>query len=214
MENEKRKLVIIGYSHAKRLHNSCKQNENLRKLFDIQAVTFAGKTWPQVKGKITEVLNKPFNSKDILLFQIFGNDLLKKGVHVKDFKTGIIHLRKFSPVEDSDLLKIYNQFQQILAQTSATVILIDNPCRHLQCCAVHKEEQTELASYFRKRNREFAEKFVLYSVLDHRKLIPSISLRKLKHVRFYMELMDNDTVHLKPEFYDEWAASLARLLQF
>jgi hypothetical protein len=214
MENEKRKLVIIGYSHAYRLFKSCKENRVLTENFDILGKTFRGATWPQVKEQIKRFLQQPFTSRDILVFQIFGNDLLKKGLHYRDFSTGIIHLRNFVPASDVDVGIAYDSFREILKSTSASVIVIDNPLRHLRCCELHLPNHTGLASYFRKRNKELVTTLQDWPVIDHRRLIPSIPFRNLRQTFFYVQLLDTDKVHFKQHVYDEWADSLARQLGF
>ena len=214
MENEKRKLCIVGSSHATRLFRSCKQNVILKNNFEILSFTKNGANFQLLKGIFEKLSIQPFRKEDIIVIQCFGNDWIKKGLHYKDKESGIIHLRKYSPIEDAELWKIYEYLLNILEKISATVIFIDNPYRHMGCCDSHKEISRILPPYFRVRNKELASYFAQYSVLNHMKLLPSFSLRGLRHSSIYSEIMDVDKVHLKEKYYDEWAISLARQFGF
>ena len=214
MENEKRKLVIIGSSHATRLFKSCKNNQILQQNFDLLSYTINGGTFLKLKHIIAQALKQPFTSQDVIVFQLFGNDWFKKGLHAKDFKTGIIHLRKFDPAEDKDVEDIYHQFRQLLKETSANVLVIDNPHRHINCCLEHESISRRIAPYFTRRNKELAKFLSEYVVIDHRRLLPEFSMRKLKQTPNYVKILDIDTVHLKEECYDQWSTSIARQLGF
>jgi hypothetical protein len=194
----KRKILVIGSSHAKRLFYALKKQIDYSK-FSLMSCVVPGANYRDIRSKIPKLSN--LNSTDIIIIQTFGNRLFDKQFVRK--KDGIFHLTKFKPSPISVLLEEMNTLKRDLEQTSARVIIIDNPIRHL-CCKEHLD--TRIKTHQTKVNKQLYSLFSEYKVLDHARLA-GLSRRVRKSELDYSRQFV-DAVHLFPKFYVEWARNI------
>ena len=196
-----RKLVILGSSHATRLHKSILANEDFAN-FEIIGNTRPGATFKSLKIDLNLLYS--LTSSDVLIVQFLGNDLLNKFTKIT-YRPKIIHLLKFKPQSNRYVEYVRGQMKTLLESVKAKIIWIDDPYRHLYCCELHV--YPGLVSYLAKRNSELQEYFKdVCTVLDHRKIV-NFTFRHLKEIKRYKRLLC-DSVHLRPEYYDQWAQSI------
>lgn len=198
----KPKLVILGASHAKRLLEACKNNEEINSKFQVIGNVQSGATWQTLKYK--EEMLKQLKEEDTLVVQFLGNDLLVRNILITP-NPKIIHLTKFVPRPDSYVSAVRCLFKEKLATLKCKILIIDDPYRHLFCCESHVYKG--LVQYFAKRNAELKQVFSEYQVIDHRNLM-DLPFKKLKCIWYYSKLLE-DTVHFKPVIYQAWARSLS-----
>ena len=141
-----RTVHIFGSSHANRIFNSfekqCLKNTNLQKTVKPGAL---------VKDLSVKEI-KTLTSKDTLIVQLFGNEIIHKNIAVERKGNGkIIHLTKFIPKSQHQILDSYAYIQNVLKQVKAKVIFIDNPIRHLKCCKKHN--QASLFTFQARQNK-------------------------------------------------------------
>ena len=201
----KPKLVICGSSHATRLYQACQRNANLKEKYSIIGNTRPGATW--YNFKLDKGLLEQLGANDVVIIQFLGNDLIKPEIK-RTFNPKIIHLLQFIPRSDAYVKTVREHLKKFLTNVKAKIYFIDDPYRHLSCCPAHAHSHPELLKYLVKRNRELKEIFSEYTVFDHRRLIKSMSFGKISHMSYYRKIMDDD-VHMKENFYDEWAESLS-----
>ena len=91
-----RRLHILGSSHTARILKAALNNQSL-----IQSIEVSGTVKPGARLhnlKFPSKLLQSFNELDVLIIQLFGNELITRNVYVswhKGFKT--IHLNAFEP---------------------------------------------------------------------------------------------------------------------
>ena len=199
------KIVVLGASHATRIYNALLRHEKAKD-FEIIKYTRPGASLG-ASSKNVEINKSVFsnlNERDIVLVQYTGNDLLEKRIEISKNPKNI-HITDFKPKSDSYVQKARKRLEDILSLTSAKVIIIDDVYRHIRCCDKHLFPG--LVSYLSKRNKELQKQFSKkYIVLDHRTLLKE-KFYKIRNLRFYKTLLE-DSVHLKPIFYDQIVDSL------
>jgi hypothetical protein len=202
----KPRLVILGSSHATRLYNAIRENSQITEKFEVLSNTKPGATFETLK--INFGLIYSLTPRDYLCIQFLGNDLLKR--HIKITKNPkVIHLEKFIPQSNKNVHEKRESLRNILSIVQAKIYIIDDPLRHVNCCSVHNHPG--LMSYLHKRNKELKQYFGnSYEVLDHRKLINE-PFRKLKCIFHYKKILV-DAVHLRPEYYQQWAQAIFLLI--
>jgi len=200
------KLVILGASHAKRLYLACLRNEKIQEKFELCDHTQPGATIRTLR--LQDNFIKELTSRDSMIIQFFGNDMLKRHTHVTR-NPKVIHLTKFEPQDKEYMIKVYHEFKEKIHNCHARIIFIDAPYRHLPCCTAHIHNG--LVKYLAKRNMEMKEMLSPYPVLDHRKLSVH-DFRNFRSIENYRKCLI-DAVHLQPKCYDRWAMEIFKLLQ-
>jgi hypothetical protein len=204
---DKPKLYIIGSSHAARLFKSLK----LFKIRDKYDVINLAKP-----GSIFQNIDYPKNvkSSDIILGQLFGNDVFEKHIKITQGKmNNIIHLTKYKPIPIENLKKLFTKFVEIMSQYPCKIYLFDLILRHIGCCPAH--HYPDLVKYQRQVNKDL-ETILLNSnikLLNHLKYLEK-QFRWTKKIENYKKMFV-DTVHFYPVHYQTMVrAFLGKELNF
>jgi len=190
---DKPKLYIIGSSHAARLFKSLK----LFKIRDKYDVINLAKP-----GNIFQNIDYPKNvkSSDIILGQLFGNDIFEKHIKITQGKINkIIHLTRYHPLPLKNIEKLFIKFIEIMSQYPCKIYLFDLILRHIGCCPSHNYK--DLVKFQRQVNLKL--KLTLQNsnvkLLDHTKYLEKQILWVRKVENYKTLLMD--TVHFHPLHY-------------
>jgi hypothetical protein len=148
----KKKIVVIGSSHAKRLFLNLKDHRLLHDKYYVLNETIPGSTFG--KTKFPEYLTK-LRKDDIVILQLFGNDWLKKHIQItKEGKNKMFHLTKFDPVDVETVMNIYKLLEKIIKNLRCKILMVDNVFRHLECCEKHQFQ--EVGPYGQKAIKLYA----------------------------------------------------------
>jgi hypothetical protein len=205
----KKKIVVIGSSHAKRLFLNLKDHRLLHEKYYVLNETIPGSTFENTK--FPAYLSK-LKKDDFVILQLFGNDWLKKHIQItKEGKNKMFHLTKFEPVDVETVMNMLladvKLLAKILKNLKCKILMIDNIFRHLECCEKHQfQEIGPLWSESNKALRLGFKDFKNVTCIDHRKLL-GFPKKKIKVLPFYKTLLV-DGVHLKPKLYKTMATNL------
>jgi hypothetical protein len=194
----KRKCLIIGASHAKKLSKAIINNKEFTKQFDIFTSCQSGALstdldFPQILKEFTE--------NDVVLILAFGNDIFVR--HTITTRTPFkIHLTKFEKVSETKLQQNFEYIKSKIKDLKCRVILLDNIYRHLYCCPEHVHKG--IAKYQVLVNQQIKSFFGTQSI-NHLYLFDQ--QRKFRNRGFYSTLLV-DSVHFKEEYYSEIAKNL------
>ena len=165
---DKPKLYIIGSSHAARLFKSLK----LFKIRDKYDVINLAKP-----GSIFQNIDYPKNVKnsDIILGQLFGNDIFEKNIKITQGRmNNIIHLTKYKPIPIENVKKLFTKFVEIMSQYPCKIYLFDLILRHIGCCPAH--QYPDLVKHQRQVN-------------NHLKIIlQNSNIKLLNHLKYLEKL--------------------------
>ena len=177
------------------IKRSVLNNNNITTKYDILSKTRPGAKFLDLQ--FPTILDT-FESNDILIIQLFGNDIMKRHTNVT-WNNGVktIHMFKFEPVKKEELLSIFEMLNKKLQTLKCKVIILDNPIQHLFYCKKHVFKR--LFSYQVACNRLLRHYFGQYTVINHRYLLQNIN--QAKNNRKYANLFQ-DTVHFKQYVYD------------
>jgi hypothetical protein len=127
---KKKKLVIVGSSHAKRMFLHFKENEEIRREFFIFNETKSGARYSN--QNMPKEFLMSLKKDDVCIFQLFGNDLVEK--HIKTRYEGhkrIFVLEKFVSVPQKKISHMYLDFKLFVEKLQCKVLIVDNIYRHL-----------------------------------------------------------------------------------
>jgi hypothetical protein len=196
----KKKLVIVGSSHAKRMFLHLRENEEIRKEFFIFNETRSGSLYSS--ANIPKDFLISLKKDDVCIFQLFGNDLVEKHIKIRhEGQKRIFVLEKFVPVPQKKICVMYRHFYRFVEKLQCRVLIVDNVYRHLNECS--NTTFQEITKWWTTQNKFLKQMFEFSSenvkVIDHRFLL-GLSQQKIKSIRFYRRLLCND-VHLEPYYY-------------
>ena len=200
-----RRIHVLGSSHACRILGAFTQTMELTKIFSISGTVKPG-------AKLAD-LNFPsqylasFKESDVLLIQLFGNELIKKNIIVER-KNGkkIIHWTAFEPEPAWKIQRAYTRLKELLEPLRCRIFIIDNPLRHIRCCREHRRQLKGLHCYLEKQNRTLAQSFGS-KVLNHKKYL-GIESKKARKLKNYLKLF-SDSVHFKENVYSSLVQRIA-----
>jgi hypothetical protein len=192
----KRKLFWVGSSHALRLYQAALRNVDIKNRFENDAHVKPGATFSQLH--ILSNRLKSLNEQDVVIFQLFGNDLFEKHIKIDRVPRKIIHLTKFRPTSEPVLRDRFLALKALLNELRCKIIVIDNPFRHLICCEKHR--YSGLIRHVKQANSLVGKTLTGYLVLDHNKLL-GVSTNRLKRPTEYQVLL-SDSVHFYSRYYD------------
>jgi hypothetical protein len=206
MSDIRRKLFVIGSSHAKRIAFELK-NLNLAKNFEIvdmarPGATFEKLCWPS-KSQV--------NQGDLILFQGFGNDVFyKKYVQLERTARGkCYHLTKFAPRPLEKLFEDIKKCKRIFEDFGCHVLVINLIIRHNICCPSHRDARV-LKQQFKivkqiKRDL-YGDKVTVINPL-------SLLHMRTKSLKNNMEKQSElmiDSVHFYPKHYRQICTGLEK----
>ena len=204
-----RRIHVLGSSHACRILEAVTQNVELTKTFSISGTVKPGAKLADLKFPSQYLAS--FKESDILLIQLFGNELIKRNIIVER-KNGkkIIHLTAFEPEPAWKIQRACTRLKELLEPLQCRIFIIDNPLRHIRCCRKHRKNLKGLHSYLEKQNRLLARFFQGFStVLNHKKYL-GMSRRKTGNLKVYLKLF-SDSVHFKRNVYSSLAQRIAEM---
>lgn len=199
----KRQLCIIGSSHASHLTKATFKSKLIQTKFNISNSCKPGAVYTQTYFPMQYLLN--LNQNDIIILQLFGNDLMKRNIKIE--KTGykkIIHLTCFQPNNEDYMLNLYKDLQNKLKNVKAKILLLDNNIRYAFCCNKHIHKG--LLMFQNKQNRIMRNYFekTNIKVIRHEQIIQKAFKYKIdyynKKRKEYFELF-SDTVHYHQGIY-------------
>ena len=200
-----RRLHVLGSSHAARILKAVTKNKYLTDTFSVSGTVKPGAKLSDLKFP-TQML-ATFNETDVLIIQLFGNELIKRNIKI-DYKKGqkTIHLTAFVPEPAWKILRAYSRLKELLEPLRCRIFILDNPLRHIRCCKKHKKRLKGLHRFLEKQNRALAQSFGS-RVLNHKKYLgmPSKKAYKLKN---YLKLF-SDSVHFKDNVYSDLVQRIA-----
>jgi hypothetical protein len=201
---ERRKLFWVGSSHALRLSQAALRNKDIKNRFQNDTYVRPGATFTQLHIPWNKL--KLLNAQDVVIFQLFGNDLCEKYIRIDRIPKKTIHLTKFSPTDESVLQNKFLALKTLLDGLSYKIIIIDIPFRHVKCCPKHR--YSGLRKHETQANKLLKEVLTSYLVVDHRKLL-GVSFNRVKRMNEYRELL-SDSVHFYDKYYDAMVANIVK----
>ncbi len=90
----RKKLFWIGSSHALRLSQAALRNKDIKNRFQNDTYVRPGATFTQLNIPWDKL--KSLHAQDVVIFQLFGNDLCEKYIRIDRIPRKTIHLTKFS----------------------------------------------------------------------------------------------------------------------
>jgi hypothetical protein len=199
---KKKKLVIVGSSHAKRMFLHFKENEEIRREFFIFNETKSGSLYSN--QNIPKEFLMSLKKDDVCIFQLFGNDLVEKHIKIRyEGQKRIFVLEKFVPISQKKIGQMYCHFKRFVEKLQCKVLIVDNIYRHLN--ETSNTISQEITKWWTNQNRFLKQLFsymkdgLNVKVIDHRFLL-GLPQRKIKSIRFYRRLLCDD-VHLEPFYY-------------
>ena len=160
-------VFIFGSSHAAWLKRSVLANNKITSKYNILSEVKPGAKYLDLQ--FPTILDT-FESNDILLIQLFGNNIMKRHTNVTWYnRVKTIHMFKFEPVNKEELLNIFEILNRKLQTLKCKVIILDNPIQHLFCCRKHIFKQ--LFCYQVACNRLLRYYFGHHTVINHRYLL-------------------------------------------
>jgi hypothetical protein len=199
---KKRKLFWVGSSHALRLSQAALQNKDIKNRFQNDVYVKPGATFSQLYIPWNKL--KSLNEQDVVIFQLFGNDLFEKYIQIDRIPKKTIHLTKFIPINESALRSQFLTLKTLLDGLSCKIIILDIPFRHVNCCQKHR--YSGLRKHVTQANQLLKEVLTGHLVLDHRKLL-GISINRVKRMSEYQELL-SDSVHFYDRYYDAMVVNI------
>jgi hypothetical protein len=200
----RKKLFWIGSSHALRLSQAALRNKDIKNRFQNDTYVRPGATFTQLNIPWDKL--KSLSAQDVVVFQLFGNDLCEKYIRIDRIPRKTIHLTKFSPTAESVLQDKFLALKTLLNELSCKVIIIDIPFRHVKCCKKHR--YSGLRKHEVRANKLLKEALTGYLVVDHRKLL-GVSFKRVKRMIEYQELL-SDSVHFYDRYYDAMVANIVK----
>ena len=175
-----RRIHVLGSSHACRILEAVTQNVELTKTFLISGTVKPGAKLADLKFPSQYLAS--FKESDILLIQLFGNELIKRNITVER-KNGkkIIHLTAFEPEPAWKIQRACTRLKELLEPLQCRIFIIDNPLRHIRCCRKHRKGLKGLHCYLENQNRLLARCFGS-KVLNHKKYL-GMSRRKTGNLK-------------------------------
>jgi hypothetical protein len=149
---------------------------------------------------------KLLNEQDIVIFQLFGNDLFEKHIQIDKIPKKIIHLTKFVPIDGLVLRGKLLALKALLNELRCKIIVVDIPFRHVNCCQKHR--YSGLRKQITQANNLLKEVLTEYLVLDHRKLL-GVSINRVKKMTEYQMLL-SDSVHFYNRYYDAMVVNVIK----
>jgi lysophospholipase L1-like esterase len=198
MSKKKHRCLILGASHAKKLHAAILKNKEFVKTYEVLSAVTPGAISSQLY--FPNILSE-FEEGDVLIIIGFGNDVFVK--HLL-FTRPTIHLTQFEPTATQELEKRWALVKSKLKKLTCQVKIIDNIYRHLYCCENHIHRG--IAKYQKDTNTQLRTFFGEQSINHLSLLDKSRSLRK---AAVYSNLLI-DSVHFKPEYYAMMANNLLK----
>ena len=200
-----RRLHVFGSSHAARILKAVTRNKQLTDTFLVSGTVRPGAKLSDLNFPTQKLAD--FNESDILIIQVFGNELIKRNIKI-DYKNGqkTIHLTAFVPEPAWKIQEAYSQLKELLEPLRCRIFILDNPLRHIRCCMKHRKSIKGLHSFLEKQNHILAQSFGS-KVLNHKKYLgmPSKRAYKLKN---YLKLF-SDSVHFKDNVYSDLVQRIA-----
>ncbi len=193
---------MVGSSHALRLYQAALRNKDIKNRFENDAHVKPGATFSQLYIPLNKL--KSLNKQDVVIFQLFGNDLFEKHIQIDRIPRKIIHLTKFSPVDELILRSKFLALKALLNELCCKIIVVDIPFRHVNCCEEHR--YSGLRKQITQANNLLKEALTEYLVLDHRKLL-GVSTNRVKKLTEYQALL-SDSVHFHNRYYDAMVANV------
>ena len=106
----KPRVLIFGSSHAARIKRSVLNNNNITTKYDILFETRPGAKFLDLQ--FPTILDT-FESNDLLIIQLFGNDIMKRHTNVTwDNGVKTIYMFRFEPVKKEELLNIFKMLNK------------------------------------------------------------------------------------------------------
>lgn len=208
-------LFIVGASHSNRLFQALTSSvdpkiQQIKEKFKLVSVTRPGSTFRDLIPFLPDP--KSIQCQDILVCQLFGNNLFKPHIRTQRLPHGqkVIHLEKAIPKDQEGEWTLASEY---LSKVPCKVLLINNPLRHLICQSHCHQLGPVVAIHQRKCNKrlkEFFSHLQNVQVLDYMTLSGFSSFTK-RHNRD-IEKYSIDGVHLRPEVYERWCTALTRYL--
>ena len=200
-----RRLHVFGSSHAARILKAVTKNKQITDTFLVSGTVRPGAKLSDLNFPTQKLAS--FNELDILIIQLFGNELIKRSIKI-DYKNGqkTIHLTAFVPEPAWKIRRAYTRLEELMEPLQCRIFILDNPLRHIRCCMKHKKRLKALHSFLEKQNRILAQNFGS-RVLNHKKYLgmPSKRAYKLKN---YLKLF-SDSVHFKDNVYSDLVQRIA-----
>ena len=200
-----RQLHIFGSSHAARILQAALNNDNIRQNFSVTGTVRPGAKFNNLVFP-SKLLNS-FVESDVLLIQLFGNELLKRNVYVSHLNGNkTIHLTAFEPEPAWKIQGVYRRLKELLEPLKCEIFILDNPLRYARCCTFHKKRLKGLPKFLAMQNRVLAQNFGS-KVLNHKKYL-GLPTKRAYDQKIYQKLF-SDSVHFKKNVYDslvQWVA--------
>ena len=200
-----RRLHVFGSSHAGRILKAVARNKQITDTFLVSGTVKPGAKLTDLIFLVKKLAS--FNESDILLIQVFGNELIKRNIRI-DYKKGqkTIHLTAFEPEPSWKIQKAYSRLKELLEPLRCRIFILDNPLRHIRCCMKHRKSIKGLHSYLEKQNRILAQGFGS-KVLNHKRYLGMASKKACK-LKNYLKLF-SDSVHFKENVYSDLVQRIA-----
>jgi hypothetical protein len=204
-------FYVIGSSHAVRLFRIFNKKHKFRNKYVLKNLSKSGANYETIGLQLPPP--GTLKKDDVVFFQGFGNDIMKKNIHVET--TGnrrIFHLTKFEPYSMTNIQQKFDHFKDYcLSIPCEQIVILDLITRHINCCSIHRFNG--LLKHQKAVNKTFRETF---------SNIPKINLvRFLKNLGYPVNWLNKtrnlqklytDTVHLKDHYYEKIAQEVERIL--
>ena len=204
----KRRFMLIGSSHGKKLIIAIYKNPEFLAKFDIFDFTKPGASWNQLV--FPEILNT-FTEIDVLLLMPFGNDLFNKHIQITRSPKKVIHLTRFEPRTAGFIVNLCQQLKSKVSQYKCQIFAFDNVQRHLFCCPRHI--YPGVAKYQKDTNSLIRENLgPKVQALNHTRFL-GINPKKVRKASDYHEILLTDSVHMYSRYYEAMSVQLLRRMR-
>ena len=145
-----RRLHVFGSSHAARILKAVVRNKQITDTFLVSGTVKPGAKLSDLNFPAQKLAS--FNESDILIIQVFGNELIKRNIKI-DYKNGLktIHLTAFVPEPAWKIQRAYSRLKELLEPLRCRIFILDNPLRHIRCCMKHRKSIKGLHSFLENR---------------------------------------------------------------
>jgi hypothetical protein len=201
-------LYVIGSSHAVKILRIMEHKHKFKEKFTLVNMARSGARYEDLR------LPDPskIRSNDVIFFQAFGNDIMKKNIRMEEVNgKRIIHLEKFEPYDLSIIESKIQIFKEFCAKVPCRVIILDLITRHINCCKMHRYRG--YIAFQRSANKK------LRTILGKLKNVTIVQfLKNLGHHTRWLKKTSNlakvyaDSVHLKTSFYEKILERIERIV--
>lgn len=195
--------LVFGSSHANRIYKNLKASAKAKTTFSkFLNCTKSGATYYDLQLPILEC--EKLTSKDLIVAQLFGNDIMEKNIFVeKKLGKRIIHCTKFVPKNETYIESLYENFKNKVKDLKCQIILFTNPFRYLHCCKKHFSSHKGLRQFQKRQNK----KLKLYFRSSNVDVKDMAIGKKTQNIHRYLE----DCVHFYNKFYKKVVLQLVKI---